>query len=104
MIWNPNDRRAAHKLMLKTILSIVVILACAGVLCFRFVGISPRVDARAHIGIGEALAQQPEASELQAYYALRRSVMELTDPTGLGRIRVLVQGRDVPDEPPRGLR
>lgn len=44
--------------MLKTILSIVVIVASAGVLFFRFVGIPPRVDARAHIGIGEALAEQ----------------------------------------------
>ena len=53
-----NDGRAAHKPMLKTILSIVVILASAGVLFFRFVGIPPRIDRRAHIGIGEALAEQ----------------------------------------------
>ena len=44
--------------MLKTILAIVVVVACAGVLFFRFVGIPPRVDARAHVGIGEALAEQ----------------------------------------------
>ncbi len=31
--------------------------------------------------------------ELEAYYALRRAVMELTDRAGLGRIRVLVQGK-----------
>lgn len=44
--------------MLKTILSIVVIVACAGVLFFRFAGLPPRIDARPHIGIGEALAEQ----------------------------------------------
>lgn len=44
--------------MLKTILSIVVVVACAGVLFFRFVGVPPRIDGRAHVGIGEALAEQ----------------------------------------------
>ena len=53
-----NEGRAAHKLMLKTIISIVVIVACAGVLFYRFAGIPPRIDARPHIGIGEALAEQ----------------------------------------------
>jgi len=53
-----HDGPGAHKQMLKTILSIVVIVACAGVLFFRFVGLPPRVDARPHIGIGEALAEQ----------------------------------------------
>jgi SAM-dependent MidA family methyltransferase len=55
------------------------------------------------LGIGEALTRPPEASQLEAYYALRRSVMELTDASGLGRISVLVMGKDVPAELPQGL-
>jgi SAM-dependent MidA family methyltransferase len=50
----------------------------------------------AGLGIGEALAQPPLADQLEAYYALRKAVVELTDPAGLGRIRVLLQSRDVP--------
>jgi SAM-dependent MidA family methyltransferase len=48
------------------------------------------------IGIGEALAERPPPDQLEAYYGLRRSVIELTDTTGLGRIKVLVQGKDAP--------
>jgi SAM-dependent MidA family methyltransferase len=50
----------------------------------------------ARLGIGEALRQAPRPNEVEAFYALRRAVMELTDPSGLGRIRVLLQGRGVP--------
>jgi SAM-dependent MidA family methyltransferase len=50
----------------------------------------------ASLGMGEALRQPPAPQDIEAYYALRRAVMELTDPSGLGRIRVLLQGRDVP--------
>ena len=53
-----NDGRAAPKSMLKTILSIVVIIASAGILFFHFVGIPPRVAPQAHTGIGEVLAEQ----------------------------------------------
>lgn len=49
------------------------------------------------LGIGEALAQRPGPSRLEDYYALRRSAIELIDPSGLGRIRVVVQGKGVPD-------
>jgi SAM-dependent MidA family methyltransferase len=48
-------------------------------------------------GAGEALASPPEAGHLEAYYALRRAVMELTDPAGLGRITVLLMGKGVRD-------
>jgi SAM-dependent MidA family methyltransferase len=47
----------------------------------------------AALGVGEALAQPPAGDQLEAYTALRRAVMELTDPAGLGRIRVLVQSK-----------
>ena len=46
------------------------------------------------LGIGEALAAPPDATQLEAYYALRKAVMELTDSAGLGRITALVMGKD----------
>jgi SAM-dependent MidA family methyltransferase len=49
----------------------------------------------AGLGIGEALASQPEGGQIEAYYGLRRAVMELTDPAGLGRVTALVMGKDV---------
>ena len=49
----------------------------------------------AALGIGDALAQPPAPDQLEAYTALRRAVVELTDPAGLGRIRVLVQSKGV---------
>jgi len=57
------------------------------------------------LGIGEALSQPPQPDQLEAYYALRKAVMELTDPAGLGRIRVLIQAHghvtrtSTPDKP-----
>jgi SAM-dependent MidA family methyltransferase len=65
-------------------------------------GLTTQTDFLTALGIGETLARQPGPDEIEAYYALRRSVIELTDPSGLGRIRVLVQGRDVPDRMPLG--
>jgi len=47
----------------------------------------------AGLGIGEALRQPPPADRLEAYVALRRAAIELTDPSGLGRVRVLVQAK-----------
>lgn len=48
------------------------------------------------LGIGEALAGGPAAaSSLEEYLARRRAVEALLDPQGLGRIRVLVQGKGV---------
>ena len=41
---------------------------------------------------------------LEAYYALRRAVIELGDAAGLGRIRALFQGRGVPATLPAGLK
>ena len=55
------------------------------------------------LGIGGLLSQPPAADELTAYYALRRAVIELTQPTGLGRIRALIQGKDAPVATPVGL-
>ncbi len=49
------------------------------------------------LGIGEALerALRQDPAGLEEYYARRRAVTELLDPAGLGRIRVLAQGRGV---------
>ena len=44
--------------MLKTIISLVVILASAALLFFRFAGLPPGSEAAPHVGIGEALAEQ----------------------------------------------
>jgi SAM-dependent MidA family methyltransferase len=49
----------------------------------------------ATLGIGEALSKPPAADLLEAYVALRKAVIELADPGGLGRIRVLVQSKGV---------
>jgi SAM-dependent MidA family methyltransferase len=54
----------------------------------------------AGLGIGEALASQPEGGQIEAYYGLRRAVMELTDPAGLGRVTALVMGKGLPDDRP----
>jgi SAM-dependent MidA family methyltransferase len=50
----------------------------------------------ASLGIGEALSQPPQPDQLEAYVALRKAVMALTDPAGLGRIRVLLQSKNAP--------
>jgi SAM-dependent MidA family methyltransferase len=65
--------------------------------------LATQTDFLAALGIGDALQRAPAPSEIEAFYALRRGAMELIDPSGLGRIRVLVQGRGVPHEIPRGL-
>ena len=69
----------------------------------RTLGLTTQTEFLAALGIGEALAQPPAAGEIEAFYALRRAVMELTDPSGLGRIRVLIQSKGVPEAKPKGL-
>ncbi len=47
--------------MLKSILSIAVIIGSLAVLIFRFAGFAglpPRIDGRVHVGLGEALAEE----------------------------------------------
>jgi SAM-dependent MidA family methyltransferase len=66
-------------------------------------GLTTQAQFLAALGIGEAVARGPVATDLQAYYALRRSVIELTDPSGLGRISVMIQGKAVSNALPRGL-
>jgi SAM-dependent MidA family methyltransferase len=49
----------------------------------------------AALGIGDAVAQPPAPDAMEAYYALRRAAIELTDMAGLGRIQVLLQSKGV---------
>jgi SAM-dependent MidA family methyltransferase len=69
----------------------------------RTLGLTSQTQFLAALGIGEAVAKGPAGGDLEAYYALRRSVIELTDPSGLGRVSVLVQGKGVTNTLPTGL-
>lgn len=57
-----------------------------------------------NLGIVDALSPPNEGDpNLEEYYTRRRAVTELLDPAGLGRIRVLVQGKGVADGRLTGL-
>jgi SAM-dependent MidA family methyltransferase len=59
-------------------------------------GLVPQSEFLANLGIAEVLAPLGEAdANVEEYYARRRAVSELIDPAALGRIRVLVQAKDV---------
>lgn len=53
----------------------------------------PQADFLIKMGIAEALSPAESITGLEEYYARRRAVMDLADPAGLGRIRVLVQAK-----------
>ena len=59
-------------------------------------GLVTQSEFLANLGIGEAM-QQPEGADLEEYFTRRRAVTELLDPGGLGRIRVLIQAKEVGD-------
>jgi SAM-dependent MidA family methyltransferase len=54
------------------------------------------------LGIGEGVGAA--AGEMEEYFARRKVLMDLVDPGRLGRIKVLLQGKGVPDAPLRGFR
>ncbi len=61
-------------------------------------GFTTQARFLAKLGIGagvEAVARESPGA-LEEYYARRRAVLELIDPAGLGRIRVLAQRKDLP--------
>jgi SAM-dependent MidA family methyltransferase len=62
----------------------------------KTLSLTTQAEYLAALGIGDALAAGPSGNEIEAFYALRRAVIELTDTSGLGRIKVLVQ-RKAPD-------
>jgi SAM-dependent MidA family methyltransferase len=70
----------------------------------RTLGLTTQAELLAALGIGDTIAQRPDPSQLEAYYALRRAVLELLDPAGLGRVKILAQGKQVPYAPLAGLR
>jgi SAM-dependent MidA family methyltransferase len=57
------------------------------------------------LGIGDGIASvaQERPGEMGEYFARRKVVMDLIDPARLGRIRVLLQGKGVPDSTLRGF-
>jgi SAM-dependent MidA family methyltransferase len=54
-----------------------------------------QTDLLASLGIGSLISDTPPPNALEAFYALRRAIIELTDPAGLGRIKALVQRKEV---------
>ncbi len=71
----------------------------------RTIAVTDQSSFLINLGIGEGIAaianERPE--EMEEYFARRRVVMDLTDPARLGRIKVLLQGKDVPDAALRGF-
>lgn len=60
------------------------------------VAITSQSRSLAALGIGAGLRAPSEGGpSLEEYYARRRAVTELTDPAGLGRIKVLIQAKGV---------
>ncbi|MDI6858617.1 MAG: SAM-dependent methyltransferase [Dehalococcoidia bacterium] len=70
----------------------------------NLLGITTQERFLTALGIGGALAP-PQGTEtrLEEYYARRRAVTELTDPAGLGRIKVMLQEKGVGAVHLRGL-
>jgi SAM-dependent MidA family methyltransferase len=71
----------------------------------RTIGMTDQADFLVRLGIGEgvAAAAQQSAAQMEEYFARRRVVMDLIDPAKLGRVKVLLQGKGVPDRPLRGF-
>ena len=62
----------------------------------RTLGLVSQSEFLMNLGIAEAMAPPGEGDvDLEEYYARRRAVSELVDPAALGRIRVLVQAKDI---------
>lgn len=59
-------------------------------------GLVTQAEFLTNLGAAEALSA-PTGHDLEEYFARRREVMELIDPAGLGRIKVLIQSRAAGD-------
>lgn len=68
----------------------------------KTLGLVRQSEFLTNLGIAAALAP-PEGRDFEEYAARRRAVLELIDPAGLGRIRVLVQAKSLPDITLTGL-
>jgi len=71
----------------------------------RTLGLVPQSEFLMNLGLPDALPAIGEGeTNLEQYYIRRRAVVELVDPAGLGRIKVLVLARDMGDVELTGLR
>ncbi len=71
----------------------------------RTLGLVPQSEFLMNLGLPDALPAIGEGeTNLEEYYIRRRAVVELVDPAGLGRIKVLVQVRDAGEVELTGLR
>ena len=71
----------------------------------RTLGLVSQSEFLVRLGIMEAIAPPGEGeTDMEEYVARRRAVMELLDPGGLGRIRVLVQAKGVESASLTGLK
>lgn len=61
-------------------------------------GITDQSSFLVRMGIGDGIARvaQERPNEMEEYFARRKVVMDLIDPARLGRVKVLLQGRNVP--------
>ncbi len=67
-------------------------------------GLLTQCEFLLHLGIREAMAPPGEDDAgLEGYYARRRQALELIDPAGLGRIKVLIQYRGLEEARVIGL-
>lgn len=70
----------------------------------KTLGMVSQAEFLTNLGIGDVLRPAVEGGmSLEEYYARRREVMELLDPAGLGRIRVLIQSKRAGERSLRGL-
>ncbi len=68
-------------------------------------GLVPQSEFLMNLGVPDALPAIGEGeTNLEEYYVRRRAVVELVDPAGLGRIKVLVQARGISKAALTGLR
>ncbi|MEX2247534.1 MAG: SAM-dependent methyltransferase [Dehalococcoidia bacterium] len=65
----------------------------------RTLGSTDQAQFLVRLGIGAGLTATAERNQMEEYFARRDVVMRLIDPAGLGRIRVLLQGKDAPEAP-----
>jgi SAM-dependent MidA family methyltransferase len=64
----------------------------------RTIGFTDQAAFLVRLGIGQGVAAAAQGTaQMEEYFARRRVVMDLIDPGKLGRIKVLLQGKDVPD-------
>ena len=68
-------------------------------------GMTDQSSFLVRMGIGEGIASvaQERPDEMEEYFARRRVVMDLIDPARLGRIKVLLQGKNVEGAPLQGF-